>query len=51
MASVAVRREDDGLLGNTEMRGERVEQEDDDEEVERVESPAEKAGGKRVLMS
>ena len=40
--------EDDVALGNVEVLGQRVEQEDDDEEIEGVERPAEKAGAHRV---
>ena len=39
---------DDVALGNVEVRGQRVEQEDDDEEVEGIKRPAEKAGAHRV---
>jgi hypothetical protein len=40
--------QNDVALGNVEVGGQRVEEEDDDEEVEGVERPAEKASAHRV---
>jgi len=44
MARVAVTVKDDALFGNAELVRERIEEKNDDEEIERVECPAEEAG-------
>ncbi len=40
-----------GLLGNAKVRGERIHHEDDDEKIEGIECPAEKARGDCVEMA